>query len=78
MNGTKAIELLKSGHCLRIKCWPEYFFLRYYDGYFIFSDGKKLTDLSYFEVNDWEIYDPSIYYFSARCEIERLNRLSYK
>ena len=88
MDGKTALKLLNSGRCLRIRCWPDNFFIYKQKNKFHlfsylfpikptykFSDGKILKDLSIFEVNDWEEYDPSAPFFSARCESERLNKL---
>ena len=75
MNGKTALKLLNSGIHVRIKCWPENFYIYKLEEKFIFSDGRTLEDLSIFEVNDWEEFDSSAPFFSARCESERLNKL---
>ena len=88
MDGITAFKLLNSGRYLRIRCWPDNFFLYKEKNNFHlfnylypinpiykFSDGKILNELSIFEVNDWEEFDPSAPFFSARCESERLNKL---
>ena len=75
MDGKTAFNLLNDGKYLRIKCWPEDFYLFKNENVYQFSDGKILLDFSFFDVNDWEEYDPSLLFFSARCEVERLNNL---
>ena len=85
MDGKVALKLLNSGRYLRIKCWPLNFFIykennKFHLSSYLFpitptykySDGKILSDLSIFEVNDWEEFDVSVLFFSARCESERL------
>lgn len=75
MNKKEVLNYLDNGLKLRIKTWPDDFYLQKIDNNYIFSNGEFLKDHSYFEVQDWELYDESKLFFSARCESERLNRL---
>lgn len=77
MDGKTALELLNSGRCLRIRCWPDNFFLYKENDEFKYSNNSYLSDSSIFEVNDWEEYDPSLLFFSARCESDRLNKIKH-
>lgn len=77
MKKNDLLKCLDDGLRLRIKTWPENFYLQKLNDLYVFSDGKILKDYSFFDVLDWEIYDDSNSFFAARCESERLLKIKH-